>query len=85
MKKHYEKPQMYMESFEVSQYISGPCSIDVGFADYNANCKLNDKIYDVIYFIENSYCEQDPRPNASNGNNGICYHGATDPNAYFGS
>lgn len=89
MKKEYKKPLVYIESLVVSEFIAGPCKIDVGFGEGNSTCKLTGEAkpgYEpVTYFVEDVYCDQDPRPNKSNGNIGLCYHGTTDANAYFGS
>ncbi len=88
MKKQYKKPLICIESLMVSEFIAGPCGIDVGFGEGNANCTLIDISANkpITLFIENSYCNQDPRPNESNDYVGICYHGSNiDPTAYFGS
>lgn len=84
MKKEYKQPLIYIESLVVSDFIAGPCSIDVGFSE--TTCKLSvqpDPDFAPITYFAVGFCEQDPRPSA--GNDGECYHGTTDPNAYFGS
>lgn len=88
MKKQYKKPLIYIESLTLSEFIAGPCAIDVGFGEGNSNCVLIDYAgaKPITYFVENSYCNQDPRPNESNDYTGICYHSSSeDPTAYFGS
>lgn len=87
MKKEYKKPLIYIESLVVSEFIAGTCAIDVGFSE--TSCKLVDQPdepdFDPITYFAVRPCDQDPRPNPSTGNNGLCYHETTDPNAYFGS
>ena len=39
MKKEYKQPLIYIESLVVSDFIAGPCSIDVGFSE--TTCKLS--------------------------------------------
>lgn len=86
MKKEYKKPLIYIESLVVSEFIAGTCAIDVGFSE--TSCKLVDQPdpdFDPITYFALGHCEKDPRPNKENGFTGICYHGTTDPKAYFGS
>ena len=73
MKKEYKKPLIYIESLVISEFIAGPCSIDVGFNE--TDCKLivqPDPDMDPITYFTVGFCEQDPRPSA--GNDGECYH-----------
>ena len=96
MKKVYSKPQIYIESFEISEYIS-TCGISVGLyeSDTTGKCKLEETFEGqddffgdgsvVVWFITNNGCSNDPRPNKDSGYDGWCYLSTGDATAYFGS
>lgn len=90
MKKKYEKPQMYKESFEISEFIAGSCSVDVGFGDTGAAslCSYPDPDTGGAFQLFNN-------PNTAgspcttewvsgNSDKG-CYHIPQDGVGYFGS
>jgi len=85
MKQRYEKPQIYMESFEISSFIAASCAQKLHAID---TCTLEDEFgsgsgdNSIIYF-GNAYCNYNPE--LEEDHNGICYNTPTADNAYFGS
>lgn len=90
MKKKYQSPKVYIESFELSQTIaSGGCG-----AAHNSHfggpthwskttCGWKDPSYGVIVFAHDTACNLKVDPNTDY--NGICYNAPSAGNSIFGS
>lgn len=86
MKKSYSKPKIFIESFEISEFIAGDCTIDVGFGDSNMikQCTYADPDFGgaVIYFNSgNEACVS----KWDDGDDKGCYHIPDGGQGYFGS
>ena len=86
MKKSYEKPYACMEVFEVSDFIAGNCTIDVGFGDTGATklCSIPDPDFgDMGEMLFNNYdvCTLIWDENYDTG----CYDIPVGGQGYFGS
>lgn len=87
MKKLYSKPKVFIESFEISEFIAGTCSMDVGFGDTGSTklCSYLDTDTGYTIFNSLSICQtywDDPEdPDDDKG----CYHIPVDGAGYFGS
>ena len=86
MKKHYEKPLVAIEYFELTQTIAS-CNIKIGFLD--SACVRNDpdatsemKNLAMQFYFASGTCAKSYGPGA-NPNDGVCYH--TNLNAAFNS
>ena len=83
MKKEYSKPIVVVESFEISEFVAGDCTKDVGFGDTGASkmCSILD--IDTGYTVFNSYgvCES----LWEDGDDKGCYHIPDGGVGYFGS
>ena len=81
-KKAYKRPELYYESFTLSQNIASSCE---GIALFNENiCGVKVDMMDIemiIYGNGNGACEFQP-PNPENL---ICYHVPSDANNVFSS
>ena len=84
LKKVYIKPQIVMENFEMSDFIAGNCTIDVGFGDSGSNiCTYPDPefggaltLFNVVGVCDTVWIE---------GNDKGCYHIPDGGVGYFGS
>ena len=86
MRKVYKKPEMYIENFEVSEFIAGSCGIDLGFsADKNTgSCKSYD-FGGINLFGGQIGCGYDYYTFDLNENDKPCYDIPTDFTRIFGS
>ena len=92
MKKLYNKPQVIIEEFTISQSVASGCTVSAQFN--KNNCGIPGKYEDEILFslgLAGSPCTYKP-VGTDNNQNGIddlddkyCYHIPTDANRYFGS
>lgn len=85
MKKHYQKPMIAVEHYELTQSIAS-CSLKIGFLD--SECVLKDsdsttqmKYMALDFMFTSGYCVNSPL--IGNDEDGICYH--TNMNAAFSS
>ena len=83
MKKIYRKPEIFIESFEVSEFIAGNCSIDLGFAGNNPTCAPYD--FGGINLFNHKGCDINPEEAELEDNDKLCYHIYDDINKIFGS
>lgn len=85
MKKLYSKPEIIIESFEISEFIAGNCDIDVGFGDVGSIkiCTYKDPAFGGALTLFNSQgiCDMI----WEEGNDQGCYNIPMDGNRYFGS
>lgn len=83
MKKLYSKPKVVVESFEVSEFIAGNCTNDVGFGDTGASkmCSILDTDTGFTVFNSYSVCETLWKDGDDKG----CYHIPDGGYGYFGS
>ena len=80
MKKKYEKPQIYIETFSLDTTIAGSCELDTPLPSYEKSCGY--PIRGGIVFIEGTSCTTVPE----NGEyNGFCYHVPIETNNLFNS
>lgn len=86
MNEIYEKPEIRFESFEISEFIAGTCTVDVGFGDVGATniCSLYKPEWGETLFNDYSICTADIKP-GDDDFDGICYHGPNPNSSYFGS
>lgn len=59
MKKVYEKPQVYMERFELAEHIAG-CSLEINNDDEftcNGNGTINGKVIPNLFIDSNGNCK----------------------------
>ncbi len=83
MKKQYQKPMMYFESFQLSQSIATGCASDAKFAEDQCAVFIPD-IGATIFgdaHASNSQCEWSPEGFADR----VCYHIPTAGDNVFGS
>lgn len=87
MKKKYRKPEIFIESFEVSEFIAGSCTIDVNFGDTGAinPCAYPDPDFGGAMTIFNSLSVCDSLWDDEENNDKGCYHIPVDGAGYFGS
>lgn len=85
MKKTYKKPEIYIESFEISTFIAGQCDIDLGFSADNCGYYDFGGIYLFSTSNSNSTCDEDPDDFDLEGNDGLCYNIPLAGNKIFGS
>lgn len=78
MKKAYSKPQIFFDSFELSQSIALGCEKITNQAEYV--CIVTEKDSGIVY-ITNSDCRYTP----PGGNDGICYHAPDDSTNVYSS
>lgn len=67
MKKKYEKPQVYMEKFELAEHIAG-CSLTINSGDpmsCTGSGTVFDEYLDAWFMEDNMYCAVEPE--------GYCY------------
>lgn len=84
MKKEYKKPEVFIENFEVSEFIAGQCTTyDVGFSP--DNCTLGGMFDDAVLFSTSNLNCTGAVDSEATDNNGFCYHIPTGGNKYFGS
>lgn len=83
MKKIYRKPEIFIENFEVSEFIAGNCSIDLGFAGNNPTCDPYD--FGGINLFNHKGCDINPEEAELEDNDKLCYHIYDDINKIFGS
>lgn len=83
MKKIYRKPEIFIENFEVSEFIAGNCSIDLGFAGNNPTCAPYD--FGGINLFNHKGCDINPEEAELEDNDKLCYHIYDDINKIFGS
>ena len=83
MKKIYRKPEIFIESFEVSEFIAGNCSIDLGFAGNNPTCAPYD--FGGINLFNHKGCDINPEEAELEDNDKLFYHIYDDINKIFGS
>lgn len=86
MKKHYEKPLVAIEYFELTQTIAS-CNIKIGFLD--SACVRNDpdatsemKNLAMQFYFTSGYCGKVPNFGTT-PEDGVCYH--TNLNSAFNS
>lgn len=80
MKKKYEKPQILITSFELSESIASGCEQISNTAEYM--CAVVDKEAGITYIADYSICEFIP-PN--DDDDLVCYHAPSDSNNVFSS
>ena len=88
MKKSYTKPQLWAESFQPSDAIAGPCSINVGFGDIGASkpCGYQDPdVANRTLFNAAPVCTTQWDDKNDGQDDYGCYHVPTDTMKYFGS
>ena len=74
MKKVYEKPQIYMERFELSQSIAS-CYFNFGNSSNDPNsCQATEGSWGLAVFANNKVCE--------NIEENYCYENATGANTF---
>ena len=79
MKKTYKKPEIYYESFTLSNNISSGCA---GIANLAENqCSITIPELDYTIFMTDLICEVTP----PGGNDTICYHAPTEWNNVYSS
>ena len=83
MKKIYRKPEIFIENFEVSEFIAGNCSIDLGFAGNNPTCDPYD--FGGINLFNHKGCDINPEDMDLGDNDELCYHEPLANNRIFGS
>lgn len=80
MKKKYEKPQIYIETFALDTTIAGTCELDTPLPSSEENCGY--PIQGGTVFVEGASCQYKPQ---SGEYNGFCYHVPTDAKNLFNS
>ena len=78
VKKRYVKPQMLIDSFEMSESIAAGCELISNMAE--RICPVEIKEIGLIY-ISDLTCDWTP----PGGEDSICYHAPEDDNNVFGS
>lgn len=83
MKKLYSKPSIIIENFEISEFIAGDCTQDVGFGDAGSTklCQTLDKDSGFYIFNVDGFCET----LWEDGENKGCYHISENEQGYFAS
>ena len=79
MKKKYEKPQILITSFELSESIASGCEQISNAAEYA--CAVVDNEAGITYIADYTICEFIP-PNIDDT---VCYHAPRDENNVFSS
>ena len=81
MKKKYQRPELYYESFALCSTIAAGCEGIANFAENACTVTLEGEGYKLVLFNSNTVCLDSP-PNADDY---LCYHAPTENNNIFSS
>ena len=81
MRKIYQKPELYYESFMLSQSIASGCEGIANFAENQCSVTLSGPGYELSLFHDSNICFDTP-PNADDY---VCYHAPSENNNVFSS
>lgn len=81
MRKKYQKPELYYESFALSQSISSGCEGIANFAEDICSVTLKGPGYDLTLFHDSQICFDSP----PNPDDYLCYHAPSEFNNVFSS
>lgn len=81
MKKKYQRPELYYESFALCSTIAAGCEGIANFAENACTVTLRGDGYELVLFNSNTVCLDSP-PNADDY---LCYHAPTENNNIFSS
>lgn len=80
MKKEYQRPELYYESFSLCSAIAAGCEGIANFAENACTVTLKGEGYELVLF-NSSICLDSP-PNADDY---LCYHAPSENNNVFSS
>lgn len=81
MKKEYQRPELFYESFSLCPAIAAGCEGIANFAENACSVTLKGEGYELVLFHNTAICRDCP-PNADDY---LCYHAPTENNNIFSS
>lgn len=81
MKKEYQKPELYYESFQLAQSIASNCEGIANFAENACSVTLEGPGYQLTLFHDDTICNDSP----PNPDNFVCYHAPAENMNVFSS
>lgn len=81
MRKKYQKPELYYESFMLSQSIASGCEGIANFAENQCSVTLSGPGYELSLFHDSQICSDSP----PNPDDYLCYHAPAENMNVFSS
>lgn len=81
MKKEYQRPELFYESFSLCSAIAAGCEGIANFAENQCSVTLSGPGYSLSLFHDSQICSDTP-PNADDY---VCYHAPSENNNVFSS
>lgn len=81
MKREYQKPELYYESFQLAQSIAANCEGIANFAENACSVTLDGPGYSLTLFHDSQICVDSP----PNPDDFVCYHAPAENMNVFSS